>query len=87
MRSKRKLLPFLEDAVRLKASATLRDTRTNDSAYNPIVYKILVTFEYDGNEHSKISGYSATYLQYTIKKEIQIAYSPKYDEVFVLGHN
>ena len=79
---------ILEDAVELQAKVTLHKeiVRANPYGTGSSSYKIKVEFEYEGELRTKISSKGA-YKKY-IDEILPIAYSPKYDEVFILkGHN
>ena len=75
---------ILEDAIRLTVRSRLKNTHATNNLYaNTKTFQISVTFEYDGKVHTKLSSEGGIYILYA-DKELDIAYSPKYDEVFIL---
>ena len=75
------------DAIQLKACVY---QESNSVSYNPLHIKIHLIFEYQNQTMKKISGtgkgqsgFDIMYKQF-VNKEIDILYSPKYDEVMLL---
>lgn len=89
---------WLKDSVKLKAYAKTLDESKVYSGFIPLkATKIIVTFVYNGKHISKMSGkqdsaisrfngYSSALEKY-VNREIDIMYSPKYDQVMILKPN
>jgi hypothetical protein len=86
---KKKIRLWLEDAVELKAYAKKQDDYTE---FIKPSAKISVHFKINGKKYSRVSegksgslpkGYHGIWTKYA-DKEIDILYSPKYDQVLVL---
>lgn len=89
---------WLNDAVKLKAYAKKLDESKVYSGIIPLkATKIIVTFIYNGQHVSKMSGkqdkaisrfngYSPALEKY-VDREFDIMYSPKYDQVMILKSN
>jgi len=82
----KKVVLWLEDAIRLRA-LTMRLDKVS-LAYKP--FQIQVNFEFDGRMYQRVSapgnvikGYHKIFSRYG-DREINILYSPKYDEVLII---
>ena len=90
---KRKIRPWLEDAVLLTAQSQTAAVRKVYARVTYEVVKISVKFFYNGEKHiqasgnpekhKELNGFSQCYWDYT-DREIQILYSPTYDQVMIL---
>ena len=79
---KTKIKKFLNDAVPLKAYAQL--LKTGYSALHNQYVKITITFTYEKMEISRDSGVYDTVFYHFINKQVDILYSPKFDEILFL---
>ena len=92
---KRKLMKWLEDAIQLKAY-TEGIEHPIQTRYTAGIMKLKISFKYEGKLIKKYSGsnediysnngYDRIFNQFA-DKEINILYSPKYDEVILLNPN
>ena len=82
---------WLQDAVPLKANCICVATDLQPNGVLPFeIYKIKVNFKYNGKHYSKQSendgwhkGFSPIWHKF-VGKDIDILYSPKYDQVLIL---
>ena len=86
-RARKEIYLWLDDAVELKAY--LRKTgEYQPETFSEYVYKIKIEFKYNGKRYSYFSrcngdGYSHYWL-YFLDQQVDILYSPKYEEVMIL---
>lgn len=86
---KKRIKPWLEDAVILKARCTSKDEQWDimQTGYIPIPYhkaRLQIAFNYNGNKYKKSSNdFSPHYSKYA-GQEIDILYSHKYKQVLIL---
>jgi hypothetical protein len=86
---KRKIRLWLQDAVELKAHSQKFDTQASFPTFNFCYIKIFISFSYNHKKMSRYSGdkshsgYDTVFYKYA-DKDIDILYSPKYDEVMIL---
>lgn len=86
---KRKICLWMKDAVALKAYSQKFETRASFPTFNFHYIKIFISFSYNKQKKKRYSGdkrhsgYDTVFYRYA-DKEIDILYSPKYDEVMIL---
>ena len=86
-KARKEIYLWLDDAVELKAYSK-KTGEYQPKAFSGYVYKIKIEFKYNGKRYSYFSrnrndGYSDYWL-YFLDQQVDILYSPKYEEVMIL---